>query len=228
MLGQMRISRSSFSFSGSDSSNGASVAVVIDVLRATSTAAVLLGRGVSRLRVATVEEAAALPPDRHLLVSERLPGGIDNSPALAASLDLETVRGRELVLVTTNGTRALEAAAKLAPRVLAASFLNLSATAKALAGEPAVTLVPAGDFDGQVAHLEDELCADALAAALAGTPLALGQLFERIRNEPRVLRRLQREPILQGDLELALTADLHPIAISFARDAEGLSWLTPA
>ena len=202
----------------------ADAAVVIDVLRATSTAAVLLGRGVARLWIATVDEARELSPQSHLLVSERVAGGIDNSPSLAASLALDA---RLPVLVTTNGTRALAAAERHAPLVLAASFLNLGATVEHLAAAAPgrVLLVPAGDFDTGERHLEDELCADALAAALAGRPLELAPLFARVRREPRVQRRLEEEPILAGDLDLSLTGDRYPVAMRFFRDAEGRGWL---
>jgi phosphosulfolactate phosphohydrolase-like enzyme len=202
----------------------ADAAVVIDVLRATSTAAVLVGRGVPRVRVATVEEAGGLSRQSHLLVSERVAGGIDNSPSLAASLELDA---RLPVLITTNGTRALAAAERHAPLVVAASFLNLTATVEYLvAATPArVLVVPAGDFDTGERHLEDELCADAIAGGLSGRPLELPPLYERVRRESRVQQRLREEPLLARDLDLSLMSDRYPVVMRFSRDVEGRGWL---
>lgn len=195
-------------------------AVVIDVLRATSTAAVLLGRGVPRVRVADHALGGSF-----LLVSERFKGGIDNSPVAAQKVALD---GRTPLLVTTNGTRALLAAAGRAESVWAASFLNLSATVARLGQMDSVLLVASGDFASGEPHLEDELCADAVAAALAGRPIELAPLFARVRSEERVQRRLVREPMLAGDLEVCLSADTWPVAIRFDTEPDGTGWLSPA
>src|SRR5205823_5710625 len=98
----------------------------------------------------------------------RAPGDrIDNSPVQAEQLVLA---GRTPVLITTNGTRALDAAACAAGQVLVASFLNVSAVASYLdrRGARRVTLLPAGDFEKGESRPEDELCADALEMLLAG------------------------------------------------------------
>jgi phosphosulfolactate phosphohydrolase-like enzyme len=195
------------------------VAVVIDVLRATSTAAVLLGRGARTLEVAAELADLALAPGA-LIISEHAEAAahgprIDNSPVQASALPLD--EGRPLVLVTTNGTRALAAAAGAAERVFAASFLNLGATARYLVGSGAarVTLVPAGDFAAAAPHTEDERCADALAALLAGAPVDAAALAASCRDDARVLRRLAREPALAADLDLCLTVDRFPVVMAF-------------
>jgi 2-phosphosulfolactate phosphatase len=79
----------------------------------------------------------------------------------------EKVRGKTIVSTTTNGTRALRACAA-GKTVLAASFLNLAATAKFLQhGKFAkVLLICAGTGEGVA--LEDVLAAGALADALNG------------------------------------------------------------
>jgi len=76
----------------------------------------------------------------------------------------ERVRGKIIVSTTTNGTRALRACAK-AKIVLAASFLNLTATADFLRAENEILLVCAGT--GENAATEDILAAGALVDLLA-------------------------------------------------------------
>ena len=82
----------------------------------------------------------------------------------------ETVRGKTIVSTTTNGTRALRACTG-AKSVLAASFLNLSATAKFIQKNnfEEVVLVCAGTGEG-VAD-EDVLAAGALVEILANGTL---------------------------------------------------------
>lgn len=202
------------------------VAIVIDVLRATSTAVVLLSRVPEVCVVAGLDAIAALPPRPYLIVSE-LDGAdafgprIDNSPVEAGRVPLD---GRMPVLVTTNGTRALCAAAESAEHVVAASFLNLGAVAAAVAAlAPAqVTLLPAGDFTGGVPHAEDERCADALAALLRGERPDFPSLLAAARADARIERRLAREPGLAADLDLALSVDRFGVVPRFERrDAHG-------
>ena len=107
----------------------AAIAVVIDVLRATSTATQALAAGYQRvLCVESIERAEALRGPGRVLAGERAcvkPEGFDqgNSPAEATRPS-----GTELVLATTNGTPAVAAAARHAPTVLLACMLNLDAT----------------------------------------------------------------------------------------------------
>jgi 2-phosphosulfolactate phosphatase len=92
-------------------------------------------------------------------------GGVDfdfgNSPR---EFTPERVRGKTIVSTTTNGTRALRACAD-ARTVLAASFLNLTATAEFLRGEPDLLLICAGT--GENPASEDIIAAGALVEALA-------------------------------------------------------------
>src|SRR4051812_23895886 len=91
------------------------ISVVMDVFRATSTATVLIGRGVEAVRVVAVPaDLEHLPPNPagYIVISElpetaRFGERIDNSPVLASSIALV---GRVPVLVTTNGTRVLSLA----------------------------------------------------------------------------------------------------------------------
>ena len=117
----------------------AAVAIVIDVLRATTTIAQALGQGYERvLACAGVDRARELRSrlgDGTMLAGERgcvRPEGFDfgNSPREFADGD---PRGSTLVLTTTNGTRAVVAAAGRADTVLVGSLANLTACAAAAA-----------------------------------------------------------------------------------------------
>ena len=151
--------------------------VVFDVLRATSTFVTALQNGARAIvPVSEIPEALARrqqQPDL-LLAGERdgvriraaQSGGIDfdlgNSPR---EYTPEKVRGQTIVSTTTNGTRALRAGAG-AKTVLAASFLNLGATADVLQRlSPAqIVLVCAGTRENTA--LEDVLAAGALCEML--------------------------------------------------------------
>jgi 2-phosphosulfolactate phosphatase len=152
------------------------VAVVIDVLRATTTMVQALAAGCPRvLPCATVEAArqvaASLPAGTALLAGERdglpLPGfDLGNSPL---EFTPERCRGRTLVMTTSNGTRALLHAAA-AERVLVAAFTNLGAVCEQLRHEMRpVNVLCAGDAGGVA--LEDAL----LAGALVGYLVRLGE-----------------------------------------------------
>lgn len=193
----------------------AGIAVVIDVLRMTSTASVLMRRA-SRESIAvaaTLDDLDRLPRPRseHLIVSElagapALGAWVDNSPAQVAAMDLGD---RTPVLVTTNGTRALGAAAASAEQVLLASLLDVHAVAKHLSASPEaeVVIVPAGHFESGEPRIEDDLCADALASLLLGREPDLDAAAALIRAEPRVRRRVEAEPGYAADLEVALARD---------------------
>jgi 2-phosphosulfolactate phosphatase len=151
--------------------------VVFDVLRATSTFATALHNGAKAVvPVGEIPEAIAFKkkqPDV-LLGGERdgvkiraeQSGGIDfdlgNSPR---EYTPEKVRSRIIVSTTTNGTRALRACAG-AQTVLAASFLNLGATAEFLRAKnfQNILLVCAGT--GENPADEDILAAGALCEML--------------------------------------------------------------
>jgi len=155
--------------------------VVFDVLRATSTFVTALHNGAKAIvPVSEISEALALrkkQPDV-LLGGERdgvrilaPSGGVDfdlgNSPR---EYTPEKVRGKTIVSTTTNGTRALRACAG-AKTILAASFLNLSATAEfAKKIQPTqVLLVCAGTRENTA--LEDVLAAGAFCELLSIKPL---------------------------------------------------------
>ncbi len=147
--------------------------IVIDVIRATTSMAVMFDQGAARVLVAgTVEqarEAAQKNPGR-LLCGERnvqpVPGfDYGNSPVQFSQVDLT---GRELIMTTTNGTRAFYACPLDSTR-LAGSFYNAEAVAlKALTMAKDqggnISLVCSGELD--YFALDDAVCAGYLALEL--------------------------------------------------------------
>ena len=147
-----------------------SVAVVMDVIRATTTMVEALANGARAIfPTASTEEAVKLASSLGrgdtLLCGERKGlkvQGFDlgNSPTEFTS---NVVGGKQLVMSTTNGTRAF-LAAEGSTRVLAASFLNLSAVVKAVREEESLLIVCAGKENRF--SLDDALCAGSLLTAL--------------------------------------------------------------
>lgn len=138
-------------------------AVVIDVLRATSTIGAALSAGAaSVLPAETVMDAKSLQRPGDLLGGERFCrriAGFDlgNSPS---EYDSDTVKGRRIILTTTNGTRAIHKSTR-ADHVIAASLLNAEACAAcALELKRDVVVMCAGSHDEFA--IEDGLCAGLL------------------------------------------------------------------
>lgn len=142
--------------------------IVIDVIRATSTICQALASGYERVFCATeIEEARTLRDTlgEGVLGGERkavrIPGfDLGNSPREYLQPAAET-----LVLSTTNGARAVVAAAQRCERVLVASLLNLSAVVEAArdAGENA--LVVCAGIQGTLA-LDDAFVAGRIVQLL--------------------------------------------------------------
>lgn len=144
------------------------VVVVIDVIRAFTTAAIGAVRGLTAIDcVADLTTALRLAAEDATVVlfaeDERQPEvilGLGNSPTHAASAELG---GRRAVLCSTNGTPALAAAP---PGSLAVAAVNISATAAWLrVHRPNVPIeVWCTDPIGE----EDRACAELLAQLLMG------------------------------------------------------------
>jgi 2-phosphosulfolactate phosphatase len=147
----------------------APAAIVVDVLRATSTIAQALASGYRRvLCCAEVEEALELRArlGEGVLAGERnaveIPGfDLGNSPR-----ELVEPLGETLILTTTNGTRAILAAARSAETVLVGSLLNLGAVAAAARGGEDVEIVCAG-LQGRFT-IDDAYCAGRIAELVGG------------------------------------------------------------
>ena len=152
-----------------DGAGAAPTGIVIDVIRATSTICQALASGYSRVFCAAeVEEARALRDmlGEGVLGGERkavrIPGfDLGNSP-----LEYLEPAGTTLVLSTTNGTRAVVAAAERCERVLVASLLNLSAVVGAARAAGQDALVVCAGVQGTLA-LDDAYVAGRIVELLA-------------------------------------------------------------
>lgn len=151
----------------------ADVAVVVDVLRATSTVTQALAAGFGKVVcVATLEAAALWRAPGRVLAGERncvRPPGFElgNSPR-----EIPAGNGELLVLATTNGAPTVVAAGACAGTVLLGCLLNLAAVLAAVRHE--LTASPRRDVqivcsgtEGAVA-VEDVYVAGRICAALSG------------------------------------------------------------
>ena len=146
--------------------------VIIDVFRAFSTACYAFDMGVKKsFPVGHIELAYRLKEMNNELVlmgerNEQKPEGFDfgNSPY---SYMKEEVKGKEIVLTTTNGTKALNIA-KDAETVVVASLLNLDAVCQWLEKQDKNILCLCSGWQDKF-NLEDTICAGAISEYLLGT-----------------------------------------------------------
>jgi 2-phosphosulfolactate phosphatase len=191
---------------------GASV-LVIDVLRASTTIVSALAHGCRALvPVADADEARRRARDyagqAPLLAGERRGETIEgfdlgNSPIEVAGAH---IRGRTLLLTTSNGTRAL-LAARRAAAIGVAALVNLTVAA-AWAERQGLPVALACAGERGAVSLEDQVCAGLLAARLAtsDSPLRLtatareaarvaepyGRALQRLREDSPWARHLIR------------------------------------
>ena len=219
------------------SASGRAVAV-IDVMRATTTITMALHHGCAGvIPVRTLSEARA--------VARRLGGGVllggergadkligfelGNSPA---EYGRERVTGKVVVLTTTNGTRAFQAAPG-AQAIIACSFLNAAAAARWLRGTGLDILIVCAGTHGRFC-LEDAVGSGMLidrllsisdrALELSDAAMAAHQLFATYRDDLLgMLRGCEwgRHIIHKGfetDLEICAQVDLTDIVPVMHKD----------
>jgi len=148
-----------------------SAVIVIDLLRATSTISQALASSATEvipfLEIEDAVAAANKVGRKNVILGGERRGGkisgfdVGNSPAEYSS---KVVGGKQVFITTTNGTRALHHA-RLANRVLAGAFVNLSAVVASLKNEPRVDILCAGTDRDETR--EDILAAGAFVAALS-------------------------------------------------------------
>jgi 2-phosphosulfolactate phosphatase len=198
--------------------------VVIDVLRAFTTAACAFARGAREIElVSTIEQAFArkLEDPALLLVGEqqgRPVAGFDfgNSPPALLAAELA---GRRLVLRSTAGTQGVVAGVHARTLVLG-SLVVARATERLVRALGAdVTLLAMGSPKGGPGD-EDEVCAELLEARLAGRELELGEVRRRVRESGAGRKALDPaiEWISAGDLAIAEQVDRFDFAMQVARE----------
>jgi 2-phosphosulfolactate phosphatase len=198
--------------------------VIVDVLRAFTTAAVAFERGAKHIvMVAGVDDARRLQRRGagDLVMGEvdgRKPDGFDfgNSPHEMSRAD---VRGKTLIQSTRAGTTGIESAAR-AKRIYAASFAVAGATARAiLRDRPATVSIVAMGQDARERSDEDELCAMYLRNLLEGRKpdFAAVRRLALVCKTADKFRDPSRPWFHPLDLTLALTLDLADFAIRVRR-----------
>lgn len=209
-------------------SQATGIVVVIDVIRAFSTAAYALAAGAEEiLLVSGLEEArqlkASLPGSLIVGEEQGLPvAGFDfcNSPLEMLGVDF---RGRTLIQRTSAGTQGVVRSTRAAA-LLGSSLVVAEATAACIhrlaAGhaDAQVTFVLTGQRPGGFGD-EDAACADLLEARLTGQPVDLGEIERRVRQSPwgQVFADPQRAEFPIQDLELCLAVDRFNFALPVIR-----------
>jgi 2-phosphosulfolactate phosphatase len=151
-----------------DEALSAPLAVVVDVLRATSTITQALAAGYPRvLCCREVEDARALREQlgEGLLGGERQAVRIEGFDVGASPREFVEPTNETLILSTTNGTRAIVTAASRCDEVLLGSLLNLAAVAGALRERQRDVAVVCAGFQGRFA-LDDAFCAGRIVGLL--------------------------------------------------------------
>ena len=149
----------------------APVAVVVDVLRATSTIAQALDGGYRRvLCCAGIEEARELREQlpESVVGGERNAVRIDGFDVGASPREFVEARAETLILSTTNGTQAILAAAAACEHVLLGSLLNLGVLASELRRRDEDAVIVCAGFKGAFA-LDDAYCAGRIVELLDAT-----------------------------------------------------------
>jgi 2-phosphosulfolactate phosphatase len=149
----------------------APLGIVVDVMRATSTIAQALASGYRRvLCCSEIDEARRL---RDELGDEGITGGerdaqvIQGFDAGASPREFLEPRAETLILSTTNGTRAVVAAAASCGEVVLGSFLNLDAVAGYARGRGEDVVVLCAGYKDAFA-IDDAYCAGRILALLEG------------------------------------------------------------
>jgi 2-phosphosulfolactate phosphatase len=191
------------------------IAVVIDVFRAFSLAPYAYAAGARAVfPVDDIERARELKradPTR-LLLGERHaqpPADFDggNSPAQLLQRD---VRGLELIHTTHAGTQGLVNAVH-ADEVLTGSLVNAAAIVRYIRKQspPQVTLVRMG-YEASERCMEDDLCAELLAARLRGEAYPVAEIGARLRDAPAAAKFFDASSqhyAPQADFELCTAVD---------------------
>ena len=202
------------------------VVVVIDVIRAFTTAARAFASGAREVFLVDSADAA-------FELRKRMPGaflmgeiggarvpGFDhgNSPA---EFPTEAVRGRRVIQSTGSGTRCAVAAAG-AETLFVASLSVAGATARAIGSPPLVTLVASmGDVEG------DDAVGDYLQGLLDGGAVPAEDVIRRVR-ESEAGRKIASGAYPQyprEDLDHCTRVDAHDFAMRARRD-DGLLVVT--
>ena len=171
-----------------------SIVVIIDILRATSAICTAFEHGAEKvIPVASVDEAREFKRQGYLVGAERngeVVDGFDfgNSPF---SYMGEKVKGKTVVITTTNGTHAIQVA-RNAYKVVIGSFLNIDSLCNWLIEENRNILLLCSGWKNKF-NLEDALFAGSVTEKISALSdnyergdacLALKYLYELAKQDP--------------------------------------------
>jgi 2-phosphosulfolactate phosphatase len=208
----------------------APVAVVVDVMRATSTIAQALASGYRRVYCCReVEDALALREKlgEGLLGGERNAVKIEGFDLGASPREVLEPRGETLIYSTTNGTRAVLAAAAAGREVLLGSLLNLSSVAAAVRED--CVIVCAG-FQGRFA-LDDAYCAGRIVGLLGGEVTDAAKASEVLaRSYPTawdgIMARTYGPPGLEEDIRFCAQENVIDVVPRLSRMVDSAAEIT--
>jgi len=169
------------------------IAVVVDILRATSCMVSGLASGVAAIRpLADLEECRALKQQGYFIAGERNGSKVEgfdigNSPFEYMEAHL---KGQKVAVTTTNGTQAIKLSAS-ADQIAIGSFLNLTAVAHYIQQADKDVVVVCSAWKGKV-NMEDSLFAGALVEKLktshlpeCDAPLMMQKLY--VSEKPHIV-----------------------------------------
>jgi 2-phosphosulfolactate phosphatase len=208
----------------------APVAVVVDVLRATSTIAQALESGFERIYCCReVDDALALRErlGEGLLGGERSAVRIEGFDLGASPREVLEPQGEVLIYSTTNGTGAVLAAAGACREVVLGSLLNLSAVAEAVRED--CVIVCAG-FQGAFA-LDDAYCAGRLVQLLDGDRTDAAIAAELVARSfatawDGLMARTYGPPGLEDDIRYCAQENVVQAVPRLARMVDGAAEIT--
>lgn len=201
------------------------LAVVIDVFRAFTTAAVVINNGAEKIiPVGTVEEAFEMKRTNHgvVLMGERdgkQVSGFDfgNSPHEVRNVDFT---GLTVVQTTSAGTRGLVAAGG-ADTILPGSFVMADAIVEYIKREnPEVVSLVAMGWGGLEKAPEDECLAEYIEAKLNGETLDFEAMKAKIRKHPegaKFFDKTQRT-FVEGDFHAAMDLNRFDFCLKLVPD----------
>ena len=202
-----------------------SIVVVNDIFRATSAMCTAFEHGAkSMIPVDTIEKARELQKKGYLAGAERDAEKVEGFDFGNSPYDYmgDNIKGKTLVLTTTNGTRAIEMAKGVSDMIVIGSFLNLSALSKWLVKQKKNVLILCSGWKGRI-NIEDSLFAGALSKELIkdgvyslehdveDSALIAMHLYEVAQQDPEVLlktsshRRRLAKLNLKEDIRYCLT-----------------------
>ncbi len=202
------------------------VTVVIDVLRAFSTACFVLNNGAdSIIPVETLEEAWNLKKTHpeHLLLGERMGKPIDgfdytNSPACIRPVRFS---GKTIIMTTTAGTKGIVRAPT--EQIITGSFVNSGAVVSYLRKTHPDTVTFVCTDVGHPGN-EDELCANYIISCLEEAPQDFPKIVSQLRKHPNAKGYLitPLAPYSAEDFALCMQIDTFPFVIGATRKGKTL------